>query len=767
MTLIARYKLDRDALDSSGNEYDAAIASDIVYTTGQVNNAIQTYESGTNLQYLEIPYSSGTFNYTGGNLSISLWHKWDSTENDTSTANSVISKVWNSSGEINYGLVIFNGQFRISIRGATLIEVQTNDSVPQDTLYHIVVVLDGTAKEYRLYINNSLVHTEDFSSIVSWTPGSGVQSRDLCIGTFFPYGVGSLGNRPTFTCQGDYDDVRIYDHALSLKEINYLFNYRGTVEVEIAGKDYSRWLVGCEYETSINLAARSAFLSFVDAGQSIRDAIDSADDVRIDVSGQIKFRGEIRERDWVNYRTEITATDYFDLIAERDITETYSGQTAKQIIVDITTNYLDSLRGNIYFNSTNVDDVDPSKVFDFDFSKGFAAADIFRDLAVQVNAVVFIEPGSGNNLNIHFHQHGYSHSGYIADWDAADGSLRALNLPKKSRMLRNVVLVHGDQVSVVVRDPVSVGKYGERHAQPVHHKDATTTDMCRFYGNLELAKWKDPIETGQLTIMLDLDVEGGELVTITDSRHNLSTQDFLVIDALVNVLPNKRMILNIAEVDAGQIEQTTEMVKKIRRVDLRDVADAVTFQQFEVIQEYAGAYFAFNMSREDQLDAQIGNATTPSIGNMNIGTISGRTVQQSGNMVLTNTGKEAIRDLISGQSSAHLDNAGAHMGVGSGTTPATSGDSALETEKSRADQDAGFPNDPSTTESRMQGTFVDGSSGTLNELSVGETITEFGLLDAPSSGTLLARSVSPPITKTANTDITVEITLAIEEGISQ
>lgn len=746
MTLIARYKLDRDALDSSGNGDDGT-NNGVTFVPGQVNNAGLFEQS--NGDYINVDNASNILS-AATTFSISFWFKYVS---DGETFGRIIHTDNDSTTGIRiYANVTWSAGIRATVGGSTGTNLSTVD-LSDGTWRHVVITVNTTTGDVKTYVDNG-------------TPTT-VQPSGMGALTFQDWDFGRYFNLAANRLDGYLDDIRLYDHVLSLKEINYLFNYKGTVEVEIAGKDYSRFLAECEYETSINLAARAARVAFVDVTQSIRDAIDSADDVRIDVNGEVKFRGEIRERDWANYLTIVTATDYFDLIAERDITETYTGQTAKQIIVDITANYLDSLRGTIYFNSTNVDDVDPSKIFDFDFSKGFSAATIFRDLATQVSAVVFIEPGIGNNLNVHFHQQGYSHSGYIADWNAADGSVRSLNLPKKSRMLRNVVLVHGDGISVVVRDPVSVGKYGERHAQPVFYNDATTTDMARFYGNLELAKWKDPIETGQLVIPIDLNVEGGELVTITDSRHNLSVQDFLVIDALVEVLPRKEMTLNIAEVDAGQIEQTEEMVKKIRRVDLRDIPATVTTQQFETFKEYAGGFFSFSMSREDQLDAQIGNATTPSIGNMNIGTISGRTIQQSGNMVLTNTGKEAIRDLISGQSSTHLDNTNAHVGVGSGTTPATSGDSALETEKSRADQDAGFPNDPSTTESRMQGTFVDGSSGTLNELSVGETITEFGLLDAASSGTLLARSVAPPITKTANTDITVEITLEIEEGISQ
>lgn len=112
-------------------------------------------------------------------------------------------------------------------------------------------------------------------------------------------------------------------------------------------------------------------------------------------------------------------------------------------------------------------------------------------------------------------------------------------------------------------------------------------------------------------------------------------------------------------------------------------------------------------------------------------------------MVFTTDGKVEIAKWLGGESAT----APTDIGYGDGTTGAVSSDSALESELGRSTI--------STTDRTGQEVLFEIVIPSTSEN--GNTISEVGLLNASSDGTLITRDTFAGIAKTANFDIQVDI----------
>lgn len=115
------------------------------------------------------------------------------------------------------------------------------------------------------------------------------------------------------------------------------------------------------------------------------------------------------------------------------------------------------------------------------------------------------------------------------------------------------------------------------------------------------------------------------------------------------------------------------------------------------------------------------------------------------NLVVT-AGKSFVASRMGGTSDAVMS----HMGIGTGATAAAAGNTALETEAGRV---ALAATDVTANEIAYTATFPAGT-GT-------GAITEAGVLNAGSGGTLLCRTVFSAINKGASDSITIVWTVTV------
>ncbi len=120
-------------------------------------------------------------------------------------------------------------------------------------------------------------------------------------------------------------------------------------------------------------------------------------------------------------------------------------------------------------------------------------------------------------------------------------------------------------------------------------------------------------------------------------------------------------------------------------------------------------------------------------------------VQDIDNLVVT-AGKNLVASRLVGTSSGVMS----HMAIGSGTTSAAAGNTALGSELGRVSLTSGTASSAVVT---YVATFAAGT-GT-------GAVTEAALLNASSSGTMLARTVFSVVNKGANDSMTVTWTVTV------
>lgn len=124
--------------------------------------------------------------------------------------------------------------------------------------------------------------------------------------------------------------------------------------------------------------------------------------------------------------------------------------------------------------------------------------------------------------------------------------------------------------------------------------------------------------------------------------------------------------------------------------------------------------------------------------------LNGEVVREVDNLVVT-AGKGFVASRMIGTSA----NVMSHMAVGSGSTAAAAGDTALGSELGRT-----------TTSASVSGAVVTYSSTFAAGTGTG-AVTEAGLFNASSSGTMLCRTVFSVVNKGASDSMTVSWTVTV------
>jgi len=119
--------------------------------------------------------------------------------------------------------------------------------------------------------------------------------------------------------------------------------------------------------------------------------------------------------------------------------------------------------------------------------------------------------------------------------------------------------------------------------------------------------------------------------------------------------------------------------------------------------------------------------------------------------MIVNGGLTWVRDRLGGTS-----NDITHLGVGTGTTAAVEGDTALGTEvyPDAADRNAATGSSPSSYKRRYVMTLAAGDAN-------GSTLTEVGAFTAATAGTMILRQVHTGIAKTVDISVKYQIDVTI------
>lgn len=205
------------AYDTGYNDDDGVLTDGPSWTnSGKFDKGLSLDGTNDRIQ----SFTSNPFEYTGDDLTLSIWFKPNASDIDIGR---IISKPWNGSGQYNYQFYLnANETLTLSLQGATSWSTTTTDTITNGEWQHLTVSINGATDQVNIYINGRLSKSDTYN-ITDWTPGSGDNNVSLVVGCLYPYGGGWGGN--TGHCvQGEIDELKIYTTALTEDEIKLDYN---------------------------------------------------------------------------------------------------------------------------------------------------------------------------------------------------------------------------------------------------------------------------------------------------------------------------------------------------------------------------------------------------------------------------------------------------------------------------------------------------------------------------------------------------------------
>ena len=186
------------AADSSGNNNTGTLINSPTWTTsGRINGALTL--NGTN-QYVDVPYSS-SIDLTGTNLTIAAWV-------NISAVNGDYQAIFGKDFQYRLLLGANLSSFLFQINSSTNAFSNTFAALTFRTWHHVAVTYNGTTVNFYLDGQNvgSVAMTQSITSTGVYDAGIG--------NSFTSY----------YFLEGSIDDVRVYNRALSAKEVWQLYN---------------------------------------------------------------------------------------------------------------------------------------------------------------------------------------------------------------------------------------------------------------------------------------------------------------------------------------------------------------------------------------------------------------------------------------------------------------------------------------------------------------------------------------------------------------
>ncbi|WP_445474203.1 disaggregatase related repeat-containing protein [Methanococcoides methylutens] len=203
--LIADWKFDENtgtiAVDSSGNNNDGTI-SGATWTQGIAGNAALSFDGVDD--YVDAG-NGASLNNPGNQITMEAWVY------PTSLSESyIISKHPGDTVTSGYNLLITQNKFYFRLGdGTTRYQLVSPHGMSTNTWYHVAAVYDGTSM--KIYRNGT-----ELSGSTPFSGNIGANSYNVTIGKSV--------SGTSYSWNGDIDDVKIYDRALSGEEILSHYN---------------------------------------------------------------------------------------------------------------------------------------------------------------------------------------------------------------------------------------------------------------------------------------------------------------------------------------------------------------------------------------------------------------------------------------------------------------------------------------------------------------------------------------------------------------
>jgi prepilin-type N-terminal cleavage/methylation domain-containing protein len=221
---VIAYNLDSgtgtSAVDYLGGSIVGVIQNGAVWSTDTPSGSGYSLSLDGVNDYIEVA-STSALKYTGGDMTLAIWIKPDTSETDGAQ---IISKPWSGNGDYNY-ILSYDTASKIQLglsENGTSFNLTSSSTVAKNKWSFIVATMDSS-KKVTIYIDGQ-ANTSGTNSFTVWGPGSGGDSNtQLAIGSLYPYGSGSGSFLPSQMFKGLIDDPRVFTKVLVGTEIKRMY----------------------------------------------------------------------------------------------------------------------------------------------------------------------------------------------------------------------------------------------------------------------------------------------------------------------------------------------------------------------------------------------------------------------------------------------------------------------------------------------------------------------------------------------------------------
>lgn len=448
---------------------------------------------------------------------------------------------------------------------------------------------------------------------------------------------------------------------------------------------------------------------------------------------------------------ELAVVGYDHLLRRRPVYENYSSQSISTILNDLVTQYtaVDWVAGNV--------DIVNDKTISFDFQ----GEKVDKALQLLASESGNEDYGVNNDFEFYFTKQETDRSPVdILDTDRLD-----YDLPEKGKRAVNRVRVFygqsGSESSVIVEDREAQkalkDQLGASRRVVISEEETYPeigSESAAYAKAQDILTEKSQILTGTVTTFGRYGMDAGDVFRLQISEKNIDTE-FRVAQIEYHWLKDKTVV-TVAE-NTGDVEDMlVNLADDVQRVSARDADPDATFTRFLALESGATVDVSGTVEQQvaasDAFQAGFGRSTA---GFQNADTLGFRIASRSTVAASTNAATTAtlnmLRDLWQGGSVTDLT----HLAVGSGSDGATVADANLSAEITR--------NPVTTSRVGNAGVAFSFAFAPGGSLADGPDITEAGVFDAASGGTLFHKMTHDAVDHTSETSTTITIRMTLDD----
>jgi autotransporter-associated beta strand protein len=374
--LVARYRFDANALDSSGNGRDGVIkdATPAVDRFGFASGALSFNGSSS---WVRVPHAAALNSFP---ITVSAWFR--------STADSpgyIVAKYENATWN-GWGLSVEKSRVQPNSASGYYLASRTNALISQyddyppfeagqnlndGTWHHVSMVVDQASG--RLYLDGTLADTQAWRG----TPSAATASWPMYFGYYPNSLAGNPGVNPYFS--GSIDDVRIYSRALTGQEVQLL--YASESVPNQAPTDIGLSTLSIAENAETNAVVGTLTTADPDAGDTFTYSLvagpGSTDNASFTISGNtLKTAASFNYEAKSSYSIRVKSTDAGGFSTEKQFTVSVTNvnETPTDIILSATM-IAENAGANAVVGTFFTTDLDSSNTFTYTLVAGTGSTD--------------------------------------------------------------------------------------------------------------------------------------------------------------------------------------------------------------------------------------------------------------------------------------------------------------------------------------------------------------------------------------------------------